>query len=46
MMTKQLREWQHHDANLGKYQASIDAALKEIIADRIVQRIWAQDHTV
>ena len=45
-MTNQLREWQHYDANLGKYQASIDAALKEIVADRIVQRIWAQDHTV
>lgn len=41
-----LKEWHRRDASLGKYQAAVDAALEEIVADRIVPRIWAHDHTV
>ncbi len=33
-------------AHLGPYQAAVDAALAEIAANRIVERIWAHDHTV
>ncbi|HEV57006.1 MAG TPA: bifunctional transaldolase/phosoglucose isomerase, partial [Phycisphaerales bacterium] len=41
-----LAQWQRREANLGEYQAAVDAALQEIVADRIVPRIWAHDHTV
>jgi glucose-6-phosphate isomerase len=34
------------DAKLGRYQATVDAALGEIRAQKIVERIWAHDHTV
>ena len=33
-------------ASLGKYQPAIDTALVEIKKDRIIERIWAHDHTV
>ncbi len=39
-------EWQGWDARLCEYQGAVDAALEEIVADRIVPRIWAHDHTV
>ena len=41
-----LKEWHRRDASLGEYQVAVDAALQEIVADRIVPRIWAHDHTV
>lgn len=41
-----LAEWQRREASLGNYQATVDVALKEIVADRIVPRIWAHDYTV
>jgi transaldolase/glucose-6-phosphate isomerase len=41
-----LKEWHRRDASLGEYQAAVDAALEEIVAHRIVPRIWAHDHTV
>ena len=41
-----LKEWHRRDASLGEYQVAVDAALEEIVADRIVPRIWAHDHTV
>jgi transaldolase/glucose-6-phosphate isomerase len=41
-----LKAWQRRDASLGEYQAAVDAALEEMVADRIVPRIWAHDHTV
>jgi transaldolase/glucose-6-phosphate isomerase len=41
-----LAEWQVLSANLGPYQATVDAALDEMIEERIMERIWAHDHTV
>jgi transaldolase/glucose-6-phosphate isomerase len=41
-----LKEWHRRDASLGEYQAAVDAALTEMVADRIVPRIWAHDYTV
>ena len=41
-----LAEWRRHSASLGAYQTNVDAALEEMTADRIVDRIWAQDYTV
>jgi glucose-6-phosphate isomerase len=41
-----LEEWQRRSANLGPYQAAVDAALEEMVEERIVARIWAHDHTV
>ncbi|MFN2241755.1 MAG: transaldolase, partial [Anaerolineae bacterium] len=41
-----LAEWGRHSAHLGAYQASVDAALEEMAADRIVDRIWARDYAV
>ena len=35
-----------YSASLGAYQAAASAALEEIQAQQIVQRIWAGDHTV
>jgi len=32
--------------SLGSYEASVDAALAEIKKNRIMERIWAKDHTV
>ena len=37
---------QNLSANLGSYQAAVDAALSEMAENRIVARIWAHDHTV
>jgi glucose-6-phosphate isomerase len=34
------------DAKLGRHQAAVDTALDEIRAQKIVERIWAHDHTV
>lgn len=34
------------DTTLGRYQAAVDAALEEIRAQKIIDRIWAHDHTV
>lgn len=33
-------------ANLGVYQQVVDAALEEMAAGRVMQRIWSHDHTV
>lgn len=33
-------------ADLSVYQSAVDAALAEMVQDRIMERIWAQDHTV
>lgn len=33
-------------ASLGEFQKSVDEALAEIKADRVIERIWAHDHTV
>jgi transaldolase/glucose-6-phosphate isomerase len=41
-----LAEWHRRSASLGTYQATVDAALEEIVRERIVARIWAHDHTV
>jgi glucose-6-phosphate isomerase len=35
-----------HSANLGPYQAGVDAALTDIAAKRVIARIWDHDHTV
>ncbi len=41
-----LAGWQFMSANLGPYQGAVDAALAEIKTQRIMERIWAHDHTV
>jgi transaldolase/glucose-6-phosphate isomerase len=41
-----LKEWHRRDAGLCEYQAAVDIALAEMVADRIIPRIWAHDHTV
>jgi transaldolase/glucose-6-phosphate isomerase len=41
-----LSDWRRRSASLGAYQPAVDAALREMVADRIVARIWAHDHTV
>jgi glucose-6-phosphate isomerase len=33
-------------ANLGTYQLAVDAALREMVEDRIMPRLWAHDHTI
>ncbi|MBN1178605.1 MAG: bifunctional transaldolase/phosoglucose isomerase [Anaerolineae bacterium] len=33
-------------ANLGRYQAAVDAALVEMERERVLARIWEHDHTV
>ena len=43
---KLLAGWQRLTASLGPYQAVVDAALTEIVEERILARIWAHDHTV
>ncbi len=43
---KLLAEKHDLSASLGAYQPAVDAALAEIVRDRIVARIWAHDHTV
>ncbi len=41
-----LAEWHRRSASLGAYQPAVDAALEEMVRNRIVARIWAHDHTV
>ncbi|HUW08447.1 MAG TPA: bifunctional transaldolase/phosoglucose isomerase, partial [Anaerolineae bacterium] len=41
-----LKEWQGRNASLGEHQTAVDATLEGIVADRVVPRIWAHDHTV
>jgi len=41
-----LANWQHMTANLGAYQATVDAALAELRDDRVMDRIWSHDHTL
>ena len=41
-----LAGWQQFSASLGEYQSAVDAALAEMAENRIVDRIWAHDHTV
>jgi len=41
-----LNEWQRRSASLGEYQFLVDAALKEMVEDRIIARIWTHDYTV
>jgi transaldolase/glucose-6-phosphate isomerase len=38
--------WQPLTAALGGYQSAVDATLARIKGERIVERIWARDHTV
>ncbi len=39
-------DWRRRSASLGSYQAAVDTALDEMAQDRIMARIWSQDHTV
>jgi transaldolase/glucose-6-phosphate isomerase len=41
-----LAQWQRRSASLGAHQPAVDAALEEMVEDRIMARIWAHDHTV
>ncbi|TEU14783.1 MAG: bifunctional transaldolase/phosoglucose isomerase, partial [Anaerolineales bacterium] len=41
-----LAGWQQFSASLGEYQSAVDAALAEMVENRILPRIWAHDHTV
>ncbi len=41
-----LAGWQHRSARLGTYQATVDTALAEMAENRVLNRIWAHDHTV
>ena len=41
-----LAGWQRMTASLGAYQAAVDAALAELRDDRVMERIWAHDHTL
>ena len=41
-----LNLWQRRSASLGEYQPLVDAALKEMVEERVITRIWAHDHTV
>ena len=41
-----LAKSQRRAASLGTYQQAVDTALEEMVRDRIVDRIWAHDHTV
>jgi transaldolase / glucose-6-phosphate isomerase len=41
-----LSELHHESADLGPYQAVVDASLKVMAADRIIHRIWAHDYSV
>jgi len=41
-----LAGWQHRSARLGTYQVAVDTALTEMAENRILNRIWAHDHTV
>ena len=34
------------EANLGNYKQAVDAALAEMTAQQVIQRIWSHDHTV
>ena len=43
---KLLAGWQHLTADLGSYQGAVDAALAEMKKQRVIERIWAYDHTV
>jgi glucose-6-phosphate isomerase len=36
----------HIEASLGYYQGAVDAALRDLTANHIMERIWAHDHTV
>ena len=41
-----LAEWRRHSSSLGAYHPGVESALQEMTSDRIVDRIWARDHTV
>jgi transaldolase/glucose-6-phosphate isomerase len=41
-----LAGWQHRSASLGTYQATVDAALAEMVENQVIRRIWAHDHTI
>ncbi|UCC89192.1 MAG: bifunctional transaldolase/phosoglucose isomerase, partial [Anaerolineales bacterium] len=41
-----LAEWELQSVSLGSYQSIVEAALDELIENRIIARIWAHDHTV
>ena len=41
-----LAGWQLESASLGMYQSIVDDTLAEMAENRVVQRIWAHDHTV
>jgi transaldolase/glucose-6-phosphate isomerase len=39
-------DWNFLTANLGNYQKIVDGALSEMAAERVMNRVWAHDHTV
>ena len=41
-----LAEWHRRSTSLGAYQPAVDAALAELVENRIMARIWDHDHTV
>jgi len=41
-----LAGWQHQEAILGAYEGAVEAALAEMVRDRVLHRIWEHDHTV
>ena len=43
---KLLSEVHHESADLGPYQAVVDASLKSLAANKIIHRIWAHDYSV
>ena len=43
---KLLSDWQHVSVSLNGHERAVDAALVEVKEQRIVERIWAHDHTV
>ncbi len=43
---KLLSDWQHFSVSLNGYRRAVDGALAEVKEQRIIERIWAHDHTV
>ncbi len=43
---ERLNDWNPRWANLDPYQPALDAALDEMVKDRIMARLWAHDYTI
>jgi transaldolase/glucose-6-phosphate isomerase len=41
-----LAEWELQSTSLGSYHETVEAALDEVVKNRVIARIWAHDHTV